>query len=134
MAEDVATRDWEAEIRSCQQQWMEAVRKRDHAALERIIAEEFELVSATTGFVDRPRYFREIDEYELEEFEYLESKINLHGDWAISHSRYSQKASHQGRPLHADYYLSDVWVFRDGRWQVIVRHSSVPVERHARPA
>jgi ketosteroid isomerase-like protein len=54
----------------------------------------------------------------------VESDIQVYGDTAISNSRYRQKATYKEQAVSGVFYLTDVWVKRDGRWQVVTRHSS----------
>ena len=51
--------------------------------------------------------------------------IDVHGDTAVVHSRYSQIASLHQTSLSNAFRLTDVWSRLDGRWQVVARHSSI---------
>jgi ketosteroid isomerase-like protein len=115
----------EQEIRDIQQRWMEAGILKDEPVLETILADEFVLISARLGFVDRNGWLAMGQDYDLEEFEYLESDINVYGRTAISNSRYCQKATVSGKDLSVEFYLTDVWVKQGERWQVVTRHSSI---------
>jgi hypothetical protein len=45
-------------------------------------------------------------------------------------ARYRQQATVAGQDRSGAFLLTDVWVRRDGRWQVVTRHSShVPTAR-----
>lgn len=118
----------EAEILKRQDEWMDAVRRKDFDALDQILAAEYVLISARLGFVDRQRWLEVARDYNIEKFEYTDSQIHVYGDTAVSNSRYQQKADWRGEDLSVPFYLTDVWVHRHGRWQVVSRHSSIPVE------
>jgi len=64
-------------------------------------------------------------EYTIEEFDYLESEIHVYEETAVSNSRYRQKATYKSEDISGVFYLTDIWVKRDGRWQVVTRHSSI---------
>jgi ketosteroid isomerase-like protein len=113
------------EIRDMQQRWMDAATRRDEPALEAILGDEYVLISARLGIVDREGWLAMGPDYEIQEFEYLESDIHVYGATAVSNSRYRQGASFKGQGLSALFYLTDVWVKRDARWQVVTRHSSI---------
>lgn len=115
----------EQEIRDMQQRWMEAASRKDEPVLEAILADEYALISARLGFVDRNGWLAMGPDYDIEEFEYLESDINVYSDTAISNSRYWQKATINGKDLSVEFYLTDVWVKRGESWQVVTRHSSI---------
>ena len=51
--------------------------------------------------------------------------IDVYGDTAVIHARYSQIANYDAVDLSHGYRLTDVWARIDGRWQVIARHSSI---------
>ena len=115
----------EQEIRDVQQRWMEAASRKDEPLLNTILGDEYVLISARLGFVDREGWLAMGPDYEIQEFEYLESDIHVYGATAVSNSRYRQKATFKGQDLSALFYLTDVWVKRDGRWQVVTRHSTI---------
>lgn len=116
----------EAEIRRRQDEWMDAVRRKDFDALDQIVGAEFVLISARLGFVDRPGWLETAKDYNIEEFEYIESQIHVYGDAVVvSNSRYRQNANWRGQDLSVPFYLTDVWLHRDDRWQVVSRHSSI---------
>jgi ketosteroid isomerase-like protein len=115
----------EQEIRDVQQRWMDAASRKDEAALEAILGDEYVLISARLGIVDRAGWLAMGPDYDIQEFAYLESDIRVYGTAAVSNSRYRQHATFKGQDLSAPFYLTDVWVKRDGRWQVVTRHSSI---------
>jgi len=112
------------EIREAQNRWMEAASRKDDSVLRQILGDEYHLISGRLGFVDKQSWLAMGSDYNIEEFEYIESEINVYRDMAVSNSRYRQKATYRGEDLSAVFYLTDVWVKRDGRWQVVTRHSS----------
>ncbi|MGH2529850.1 MAG: nuclear transport factor 2 family protein [Actinomycetota bacterium] len=115
----------EQEIREQQQRWMEAASRKDERVLNQILGEEYVLISARLGFVDRESWLAMGSDYNIEDFEYLESDVHVYGATAVSNSRYRQKATFKGEDLSVVFYLTDVWVKREGRWQVVTRHSSI---------
>jgi ketosteroid isomerase-like protein len=115
----------EQEIRNTQQRWMEAARRKDEPVLDTILGDEYVLIGARLGFVDREGWLAMGPDYNIEEFEYVESDVHVYGATAVSNSRYRQSATFKGQDLSALFYLTDVWVKRDGRWQVVTRHSSI---------
>jgi ketosteroid isomerase-like protein len=115
----------EQEIRNVQQRWMDAAVRKDEPALEAILGDEYVLISARLGIVDRAGWLAMGTDYDIREFEYLESDIHVYGATAVSNSQYRQMATFKGQDLSLLFYLTDVWVKRDGSWQVVTRHSSI---------
>ena len=115
----------EQEIRDLQQRWMQAASRKDEQVLNQILGDEYVLISARLGFVDRESWLGMGPECNIEDFEYLESDIHVYGDTAVSNSRYRQEATFKDEDVSVVFYLTDVWVEREGRWQVVTRHSSI---------
>lgn len=122
---DISVDQVEHEIREAQQRWMEAAIRKDEPVLGQILGDEFHLIAGRLGFVDKDGWLAMGPDYTIEEFEYMESDIHIYGGTAVSNSRYWQEATYQGADISGEYYLTDVWVNRDERWQVVTRHSSI---------
>jgi ketosteroid isomerase-like protein len=119
---DPALRD---ELIRLQNQWADAVQRRDLAFLERLLGEEFTLTTGRPGFemASRQEWLDVTrDRYVVESFEYLHFDIHVYGDVAVVRSRYRQKGSMDGTDRSTTYLMTDVWVRRDGRWQAVSRH------------
>jgi ketosteroid isomerase-like protein len=111
---------------------MQAFLDRDLATCEEILAPEFRLRSvATDTVVDRAEWLRQAASGRVAGtgFEYEELDVEVIGDVAVSMSRTRQEATIDGRDWSATLHITDVWVRRGGRWQVVARHASVPVGR-----
>lgn len=48
----------------------------------------------------------------------------MYGDTAVCVSRYRQRARLDGRDVSGTMHVTDVWVRRDARWQIVRRHAS----------
>ena len=63
--------------------------------------------------------------YEIDEWAYEEIDPEIYGDTAVLVSRYSQTARLAGRDLSHRMHVTDIWVRRDGRWQIVRRHATI---------
>jgi ketosteroid isomerase-like protein len=128
----VAQESAEAQLKGLEQQWMDAVKAQDIKTLEKILAAEFTLTVAIEGeplqvttradYLEACKGFYVIHSYDFKEF-----LICIYGDVAMVNSRYVQKATLGGKlDRSAEFFLSDTWVKRNGRWQVVARYSSRP--------
>ena len=113
------------------QEWMDAIRTRDRVALEAFLAPEFRLTSARSDqWIDRDRWLElALGEVEMLSFTVDEMETVLVDDTAVVWSRISQQAKVGGEDWSDRFMLTDVWVRRDDRWQVVARHSSQPPSR-----
>ena len=117
----------EQELIDLQVAWMDAWRREDREALEAILAPEFTLTSARTDQIaDRAAWLGMLDRVKNESFEYNDFRIDVFGDAAVVKSRLRQVARVDDKPWNATFMLTDVWIRRGGRWQVVARHSSTP--------
>ena len=119
--------DDEQTLIDLQNEWMEAWKRQDRDRLGELLAPEFTLTSARSDqLVDRDGWLRLLDQVRNESFEYSDFLVHVFGDAAVVKSRLDQVASVGGEPWNATFMLTDVWIRRDGRWQVVARHSSTP--------
>ena len=63
--------------------------------------------------------------YHIVSFAFQSMDIDVFGDTAVIHARYSQIANYDAVDLSHGYRLTDIWARIDGRWQVVARHSSI---------
>ena len=122
--------DDEQTLIQLQNAWMDAWQRLDYARLEEILAPEFTLTSARSDqLVDRAAWLRLLGHVRNESFEYSDFHVQVFGDAAVVKSRMAQVATVGDQPWNETFMLTDVWVRRDGRWQVVARHSSTPPAR-----
>ena len=120
--------DDRAELARLQEDWMRAVQERDMDALERIVGDGFRFMAIHLGPepMTRELWMAAASEgYTIVSFAYEEMDIDLFGDTAIVHSRYSQVASYRTTSLSNVFRLTDVWSRDEGSWRVHARHSSI---------
>jgi ketosteroid isomerase-like protein len=104
---------------------VKSVQARDRSRLEQLLADEFSLLGAA-GELDREGLLEAADgRYAIETFGYEEIDPEVYGDTAVVVSRYHQTAHFSGRDVSARMHMTDVWVRRSGRWQIVRRHATV---------
>jgi hypothetical protein len=107
--------------------FMEAVRDRELPFLEYHLGAEFAL---TTGRAAAPMRRRDewlrvtASRYEIEEFDLDEIEAHDYGSAGLVRSTYRQRGSMDGERRDQTYLMTDVWVERDGRPQLVSRHVS----------
>lgn len=104
-----------------------AVRDRDLAFLEAQLAPEFALTTGRPGAPVRSRAeWLEITaaRYLIAEFEFEELDVVELDGAAVVRSRYRQTGSMDGADRTSTFLITDVWALRDGRPQLVTRHSS----------
>ena len=109
--------------------WMDAWRQLDAPQLRDSLADEFTLTSARTDQLMTKAQWLELalsGRVVAESFEFSDVIVHVYDDVAVVKSRMRQQATVDGRAWNETFMLTDVWVRRDGRWQVVARHSSTP--------
>ena len=115
------------ELTRLQHEWMDAVKRRDIDFLEQLLGHEFVLITSRPGIETRTRQqYLDVtrDRYTLESFEYVELDVHTYGDFGFARSRYSQRGWMDDKQRNQAFLMTDVWVRRNGRWQVVSRHIS----------
>jgi ketosteroid isomerase-like protein len=116
------------ELARREEAWMQAVADRDMETLERLVAPEFRFMAIhlSPDPMTRAQWIEAAREgYTIVSFAFESMDIDVSGDTAVIHARYSQVASYQHVSLSNVFRLTDVWTRADGTWRVIARHSSI---------
>lgn len=117
-----------AELLRLEKVWMEAWVRKNRTALEALLTEDFTMRSAATDdLIDREEWVRAaMGPATVESFHFADFHLQVYGDAAVVHSRFSQKGSTAGNEWSGEFFLTDVWVRFGGHWRVASRHSSRP--------
>lgn len=123
----------EKTLLALERKWMGALQQRDASALSQLISDDFTLVSPrlVVAVGDRERYFQHaMRELNLSSYDFEGLTVRLYGRAAVVSGRLRQSAGVAGEDWSGTYLFTDVWVNRDGTWQVVGRHMSpLPNER-----
>jgi hypothetical protein len=106
---------------------MEAVRDREVPYLEYHLGEEFTLTTGRPGAPVRSRdewLLVTKSRYEIEEFSFVSLDAYDYASAGLVRSRYRQAGSMDGERRDGVYLMTDVWVERDDRPQLVSRHIS----------
>ena len=99
-----------AELAQLQRDWMQAVEDRDMDRLEEIVGPGFTAIHLNPEPMTREQWMEAAREgYTIVSFAYESMDIDVHGDTAVVHSRYSQVASFHHTSLSNAFRLTDVW-------------------------
>jgi ketosteroid isomerase-like protein len=125
--------DVEQEIIKLAHEWIEAGRRRDRTALERILADDFIIAGwlPEGRLADKQTYIedclRPVDVGQSS-YKYDRWDIRIYGDTAIANCTLEIHALVGGSDWGGNFLFTQVWFKRDGRWQVVSCHSSPVLE------
>ena len=118
----------EQEILRLEEELRQAEMRLDVATLDRTYADDI-MVTAPIGIVvDKPAVLAEVRDAasnaKVETFDIDDFKVRAFGDTAVASYRLTAKAQYQGQPISQYLRLTDVWMKRQERWQVVARHTA----------
>jgi len=116
------------ELARLEQEWMAVMQARDRERLEELVADGFRFtaIHLHPEPMTREQWMgAAMEGYTITTFAFEEMEIDLFGDTAVIHARYSQIASYGTVNLSNVFRLTDVWARTNGHWQVVARHSSI---------
>lgn len=121
-----------AEVMRGEQAWAGAMQAGERARLEPILADEFRLtfIDADAPVVTREQWLSNLAVMSFGPVSMVNPTVTLHGDdVATVRMRMTLEDWYAGdHRLPPDYDVTDTWIRRDGRWQVVSRISE-PVNR-----
>lgn len=114
----------ELEVMAITQAACDGIRLRDVAALERLLAPEFNLVSSRAEVQDRAQTIREARDPDTtyERFENHGMSARIYGSAAVVQGITSLKGTSGGTPFAVDVRFTDTLVKKGGRWVLVVSH------------
>jgi len=107
-------------------QWMTAWKNKDIATVQKLLADDFTLTSSLSngGLVDKEDWIAKLAIYDCKAFHFDKIKVRVYGDTAVVNSWFHQEATANGKDWSGDFLITDVWVMKADRWQVVTRHAS----------
>jgi ketosteroid isomerase-like protein len=118
----------ERELIHLSQEWMDAaLHRKDEKRLRELMAPEYSLQIWDASRAPQPleAWLHTLkNRLEKIEFEYSGLNARVFGDVAVVYSRFWWKGTLDGKPFTDSGFLADVWVKRNGRWQVVARRSA----------
>ena len=118
----------EAELMQLERDIGQANINRDKAFFERVEADEFIFTDSGGGITTKAEDVASLDkppgEYKLISYEVDEIKVAIYGNTAVVTGRTTTVSRGKDREVTGKARFTDVFVKRDGRWQIVAGHSS----------
>lgn len=118
----------EAELMQIERDIGQANIRRDKAFFERIEADEFIFTDSGGGITTKAEDVASLDkpagEFKLISYEVDEMKVSVYGNTAVVTGRTTTVLRGKEREITNKSRFTDVFVKRDGRWQLVAGHSS----------
>ena len=118
-----------AQLTSQADLWDQAIVRKDRAAIEQNMAEDFRQIDGSGSVESKASFVNDlmspdlqIDPYTVEEFD-----VRLYGDVALLSGRTRMTGRYEGKPFTSHYRYIDIYVQRNGAWKIVsVQISRIP--------
>jgi ketosteroid isomerase-like protein len=118
----------ESELIRLSQEWMDvALFRKDERMLREIMSPDFTLQIWDASRAPQPlEAWLDTLTHRLDQiqFEYSGLNARVFGDTAVVYSRFWWTGTIDGKPFSDSGFMADVWVKKQGKWQVIARRSA----------
>jgi ketosteroid isomerase-like protein len=120
-------RSTEDELVALEHEWAQAILDSDMDKLERIVGQEYTL--AANNFpggkarLSRQEWMATVPAYEVHSYELADLVVHDYEDAAVVLAELELQATVRGVDRSGSFAVTDVWVKRDERWQVVARSS-----------
>jgi hypothetical protein len=116
------TKDGSALVQN-EQTWAKALEQRDSGALSCLLAAEFEDAGPDGTLQDRDTTLAKAAKHQPVHHELTEIHAQVHGDFGYIRGL-ATAVDAQGKVL-VKVRFTDIYVYRDGRWQAVAAHESI---------
>ena len=116
----------EEELLKLEEQFAEAINKNDPEAIERLVTDDWIIINADGGIIDRERFFEVIKSGTLthETMESDDMRVRVYGDSAVVSALTRSKGKFMGQEFTTQERSTDVFVKRDGQWRCVLTQLS----------
>ena len=116
------------EILNLEEQLRQAEMRVDRVALDAFFADEIMVTAPIGVVVDKAACADEFEraaKVKIERYDKEDINVRIFGDTAITSYRVDAKAEYEGAQIDHQFRITNVWLKRDGRWQVVARHTAM---------
>jgi len=112
----------EEELLKLEEQFSEAIIKNDPEAIERLVADEWIIINADAGIIDKERFLGVIKSGTLthEMMESDDMRVRVYGDSAVVTAITRTKGKFMGQEFSTEERATDFFVRFDGQWRCVL--------------
>lgn len=125
-----AQEDDAAKVRALETKWTDSYKQRKIDILASLLSDDFVITVEDGSTYSKTGYITHTADtaVQVKVAELSDLKVHLHGNAAVVTGAYHEKGISNGQPYEYHDRLTDVWMKREGNWQVIASHYSVPTK------
>jgi len=112
----------EEELLKVEKGFVDAIAKNDLEAIERFVTDDWIIINADGGIIDRERFLEVIKSGTLthEMMESEDIRVRVYGDSAVVSALTRSKGKFMGQEFTTHERSTDVFVKRDGQWRCVL--------------
>jgi len=112
----------EEELLKVEKGFVDAIAKNDLEAIERFVTDDWIIINADGGIIDRERFLGVIKSAALthEMMESDDMRVRIYGDTAVVSSLTRSKGKFMGQEFTTHERSTDVFVRRGGQWRCVL--------------
>jgi ketosteroid isomerase-like protein len=116
----------ECELTRLEREVGEAISRRDVAALDRLLADDFQVTNPLGQVLTKHEALAALTspDYQLESLSNDDIAVRVFGDMAVATAVGTARGRYQGRETSGRFRYLRVWVKRQGRWQAVAAQST----------
>jgi hypothetical protein len=106
--------------------WMNAWKEKDLETCRTLLADEFTLTSSlsTGDLLNKEQWLAAVSRYNCKSFRFNKIMVRKYGRAAIVNSWFYQEADANGKDWTGTFLITDAWVRKGSKWQVVTRHAT----------
>jgi len=126
----IAQEDDAAKVRALETKWTDSYKQRKIDILSSLLSDDFVITVEDGTTYSKTGYITHTADtsVQVKLAELSDLKVHMHGNAAVVTGAYHEKGISNGQAYEYHDRLTDVWMKREGSWQVIASHYSVPTK------
>lgn len=113
----------EAEVRALQDALIDAYIRRDTAAMDRLLGDEYMFINDDEGVVATKKQildsFKSGGDRKIISYKRQDDRVRVYGDVGVLTYRYQSEETYKGQYNGGDFWVTRIFVRRGGRWQIM---------------
>ncbi len=113
------------ELKSVMANYETALVKKDIKVLTGILADDFQMITASGRFLDKKALMANLENKETSyhSFESTRVRFQRFGDTVIETGQVKSKGVRRGKPIAETSLYTDIWILKEGAWKLVFEHS-----------
>ena len=117
-----------SKIIELENKWNSAYQRGDIAVMSSLLDDDFIITVEDGSTLSKPGYIAHSGDttVHVSQSEMSDLRVRMHDNTAVVTGTYHEKGTSKGKPYEYRDRFTDVWMNKNGRWQVISSHYSLP--------